>query len=159
MTPPSKALATRRTVVGALALAVLLRPLIAAAAIGSPQEFIQELGNRTLAVLGQAVTPPEKLSQLKQLLDQDAALGFSEEGRVLWLDGLSRHIEALDDRVLEGLAAAGVPVVATAREETWRRMLASEAEDGERARRAVDTDPFLHEGLLEAHWLKQWTPQ
>jgi hypothetical protein len=22
----------------------------------------------------------------------------------------------------------------------------------------VDTDPFLQEGLLEAYWLKQWTP-
>ena len=74
MTPPSKALATRRTAVGALALAVLLRPLVAAAAIGSPQEFIQELGNRTLAVLDQAVAPPEKLSQLKQLLEQSTDL-------------------------------------------------------------------------------------
>ena len=24
---------------------------------------------------------------------------------------------------------------------------------------AVDTDPFMREGLLKAHWLKQWTPQ
>ena len=74
MTPPSKALATRRTAVGAFALAVLLRPLVAAAAISSPQEFIQELGNRTLAVLDQAVAPPEKLNQLKQLLDQSTDL-------------------------------------------------------------------------------------
>jgi uncharacterized protein YciI len=33
------------------------------------------------------------------------------------------------------------------------------AEDHKRARRAVDTDPFMQEGLLEARWLKQWTPQ
>jgi hypothetical protein len=29
----------------------------------------------------------------------------------------------------------------------------------EQARRAVDTDPFVREGLLEAHWRKQWTPE
>jgi len=80
------------------------------------------------------VVAPRDAKALKQLLEQDAALGFGKEGRVLWLDGLSRHIEALDDRVLEGLAEAGVPVVATAREDTWRRMLASEAEDGEAAK-------------------------
>ena len=74
MTPSSQALVTRRTAVGAFALAVLLRPLMAAAAIGSRQEFIQELGNRTLAVLDQAVAPPEKLNQLKQLLDQSTDL-------------------------------------------------------------------------------------
>jgi phospholipid transport system substrate-binding protein len=74
MMPPSKALTTRRTVVSALALAALLHPLATAAAIGSPQEFIQELGDRTLAVLDQAVPPPEKLSQLKQLLDQSTDL-------------------------------------------------------------------------------------
>ena len=34
-----------------------------------------------------------------------------------------------------------------------------EAQDGDRARRAVDADPFVQEGLLEAHWLKQWTPE
>ena len=28
-----------------------------------------------------------------------------------------------------------------------------------RARRAVDADPFVREGLLEVHWLKQWTPE
>jgi uncharacterized protein YciI len=33
------------------------------------------------------------------------------------------------------------------------------AEDGERAQRAVDADPFMQEGLLEVHWLKQWTPE
>ena len=34
-----------------------------------------------------------------------------------------------------------------------------EAQDGDQARRAVDADPFLREGLLEVHWLKQWTPE
>jgi hypothetical protein len=38
-------------------------------------------------------------------------------------------------------------------------LITFQAEDGEHARRAVDTDPFLQERLLEAHWLKQWTPQ
>ena len=38
-------------------------------------------------------------------------------------------------------------------------LITFQAEDGEHARRAVDTDPFLQEGLLAAHWLKQWTPK
>jgi uncharacterized protein YciI len=38
-------------------------------------------------------------------------------------------------------------------------LITFQAEDGERARHAVDTDPFVQEGLLEVHWLKQWTPQ
>jgi hypothetical protein len=80
------------------------------------------------------VVAPRDAQSLGQLLDQDPALAFGEDGRVLWLDGLSRHIEALDDRVLEGLAEAGVPIVATAREKTWRRMLASEGKDGEAAK-------------------------
>jgi uncharacterized protein YciI len=38
-------------------------------------------------------------------------------------------------------------------------LITFQADDGEQARRAVDTDPFLQEGLLAAHWLKQWTPE
>jgi uncharacterized protein YciI len=38
-------------------------------------------------------------------------------------------------------------------------LITFQAEDGEHARQAVATDPFLQEGLLETHWLKQWTPQ
>jgi uncharacterized protein YciI len=38
-------------------------------------------------------------------------------------------------------------------------LITFQAEDSQQARRAVDTDPFVQEGLLEAHWLKQWTPQ
>ena len=34
-----------------------------------------------------------------------------------------------------------------------------QAEDDKQAKRAVDSDPFVQEGLLAAHWLKQWTPQ
>jgi uncharacterized protein len=33
------------------------------------------------------------------------------------------------------------------------------AEDDQQAQRAVDTDPFVQEGLLAAHWLKRWSPQ
>jgi uncharacterized protein YciI len=36
-------------------------------------------------------------------------------------------------------------------------LITFEAQDGERARHAVEADPFLQEGLLEVHWLKQWT--
>jgi uncharacterized protein YciI len=38
-------------------------------------------------------------------------------------------------------------------------LITFEAKDGDRARRAVDADPFVREGLLEVHWLKQWTPE
>ena len=38
-------------------------------------------------------------------------------------------------------------------------LITFQAEDDEHARRAVETDPFLQEGLLEVYWLKQWTPQ
>ncbi len=38
-------------------------------------------------------------------------------------------------------------------------LITFQAEDGEHARRAVDADPFVQEGLLAAHWLKQWTPE
>jgi uncharacterized protein YciI len=38
-------------------------------------------------------------------------------------------------------------------------LITFEAENEERARRAVDADPFLLEGLLTEHWLKQWTPE
>ena len=38
-------------------------------------------------------------------------------------------------------------------------LIISQAEDDEHARQAVDTDPFRQEGLLEAHWVKQWTPE
>jgi uncharacterized protein YciI len=37
-------------------------------------------------------------------------------------------------------------------------LITFQAEDDEHARQAVDSDPFLQEGLLEVHWLKQWTP-
>lgn len=38
-------------------------------------------------------------------------------------------------------------------------LITFEAEDDQQAKRAVDVDPFVQEGLLEAHWLKQWTPE
>jgi uncharacterized protein YciI len=38
-------------------------------------------------------------------------------------------------------------------------LITFQAEDDEQASRAVDSDPFLREDLLEAFWLKHWTPQ
>ena len=38
-------------------------------------------------------------------------------------------------------------------------LITFQAEDVEQARHAVDTDPFMREGLLESYWLKQWMPQ
>ncbi|HEX6014529.1 MAG TPA: ABC transporter substrate-binding protein [Geminicoccaceae bacterium] len=37
---------------------------------GSAQDFIRRLGDSTVAILGQPSAPPEKLQQLKRLLDQ-----------------------------------------------------------------------------------------
>lgn len=83
---------------------------------------------------GARVVAPRNAHALRQLLELDPELAFDMSERVLWLDGLSRYMRALDARVLDGLAEAGVPVVATARERTWRRMLASEGHDGEAAK-------------------------
>ena len=38
-------------------------------------------------------------------------------------------------------------------------LITFQAEDLEHARHAVDTDPFMQEGLLETYWLKQWMPE
>ena len=38
-------------------------------------------------------------------------------------------------------------------------LITFEAEDEERAGRAVSSDPFVAEGLLETYWLKRWAPE
>ena len=38
-------------------------------------------------------------------------------------------------------------------------LITFQADDDQQAQHAVDTDPFMQEGLLKAHWLKQWTPE
>jgi uncharacterized protein YciI len=38
-------------------------------------------------------------------------------------------------------------------------LITFQADDDHQAQRAVATDPFVQEGLLKAHWLKQWTPE
>lgn len=65
--------ASRRTALLGIALAALMART-ASADIGSAQQFIQDLGNRTLAVLDQPIEPPAKLNQLKQLLDKSTDL-------------------------------------------------------------------------------------
>jgi uncharacterized protein YciI len=37
-------------------------------------------------------------------------------------------------------------------------LITFQAESGIQAERLVANDPFLSEGLLERHWLKQWLP-
>jgi phospholipid transport system substrate-binding protein len=74
LTLASTANPTRRALLGVLSIAALGRGRMALAAIASPQEFIQELGDRTLAILVQPTPQPEKLSQLKQILDQSTDL-------------------------------------------------------------------------------------
>ena len=82
-----------------------------------------------------SVIAPRNAEALTSLLTLDPKLAFGRRPkRVLWLDGLSRYIRALEPGVLDDLAAAEVALVATARDTTWRRLLASEGEDGEAAK-------------------------
>jgi uncharacterized protein YciI len=37
-------------------------------------------------------------------------------------------------------------------------LIAFDADDAAQAQCAVRGDPFVLEGLIEAHWLKEWTP-
>jgi phospholipid transport system substrate-binding protein len=66
--------ATRRFILVGIAAAALLVPLTARADLGGAERFIQDLGDRTLAVLEQPVGPGEKLGQLKNLLDRSTDL-------------------------------------------------------------------------------------
>ncbi len=38
-------------------------------------------------------------------------------------------------------------------------LITFDADDAAEAQQAVRGDPFVIEGLVEAHWLKKWTPQ
>lgn len=38
-------------------------------------------------------------------------------------------------------------------------LITFDADDAEQAERAVREDPFVLEGLIEARWLKKWTPR
>jgi uncharacterized protein YciI len=38
-------------------------------------------------------------------------------------------------------------------------LITFDADDAAQAHRAVYGDPFVLEGLVDAHWLKQWTPE
>ncbi|MFZ1425158.1 MAG: ABC transporter substrate-binding protein [Geminicoccaceae bacterium] len=66
----------RRYVLGLTALLLTFRGGTAGATAvdGSAQAFIQRLGNQTLAILDEPVTPEQRLQGLKQLLDQSTDL-------------------------------------------------------------------------------------
>jgi uncharacterized protein YciI len=38
-------------------------------------------------------------------------------------------------------------------------LITFQTDDPTQARNAVDTDPFVQDGLLASYWLKQWTPE
>ena len=38
-------------------------------------------------------------------------------------------------------------------------LITFETDDDERARSAVNSDPFVLSGLLETYWLKRWAPE
>jgi uncharacterized protein YciI len=38
-------------------------------------------------------------------------------------------------------------------------LITFEADDAGQAESAVETDPFVEQGLLEVYWLKEWTPE
>ena len=65
---------SRRALLAALVAGALLGPQAARADLGGAEQFIQDLGDRTLAVLEQPVAPQRKLDELKLLLDQSTDL-------------------------------------------------------------------------------------
>ena len=65
---------SRRALLAACAAVALLGPQAARADLGGAERFIQDLGDRTLAVLEQPVAPQRKLDELKLLLDQSTDL-------------------------------------------------------------------------------------
>jgi uncharacterized protein YciI len=38
-------------------------------------------------------------------------------------------------------------------------LITFETDDPGRASKAVERDPFVQDGLLDSHWLKQWSPE
>jgi hypothetical protein len=83
---------------------------------------------RRLAVI------PRDADALRRLLELDPPLDFGNACGVLWLDGLERYLEALDGETLDALARAGVPLVATVRDETWEKLLGGEGREAEAAK-------------------------
>ena len=65
---------SRRALLAALLVGTLFDPWAARADLGGAEQFIQDLGDRTLAVLEQPVGPQQKLDELKLLLDQSTDL-------------------------------------------------------------------------------------
>ena len=65
---------------------------------------------------------------------------------------VSRHVSYWQQQRLPGYL--GGPF-----EDRTGGLIVFDADDTERARRAVEGDPFLQEGLLEASWLKGWTAE
>jgi hypothetical protein len=59
--------------------------------------------------------------------------------------------------LLAGPWVAGLPRWPLRRPD--RGLITFEAETDKQAQHAVSTDPFLREGLLQGHWLKQWTSE
>ena len=65
---------SRRALLAALLVGTLFGTWAARADLGGAEQFIQDLGDRTLAVLEQPVGPQQKLDELKLLLDQSTDL-------------------------------------------------------------------------------------
>ena len=65
---------SRRALLAALLVGTLFGTWAARADLGGAERFIQDLGDRTLAVLEQPVGPQQKLDELKLLLDQSTDL-------------------------------------------------------------------------------------
>lgn len=68
------ALTRRTTLLAAAALLITPADIAGAAVDANAEAFIRRLGDRTLALLDEPITPEEKLQGLKQLLDQSTDL-------------------------------------------------------------------------------------
>jgi hypothetical protein len=85
------------------------------------------------------VVIPEGAVELERLVDLDPPLDPCRGTAILWLDELDRFLGPALARFVDRLAGDGRwRIVATVREDAWRRLLASSSGDGGIARRLVD---------------------
>ena len=77
---------------------------------------------------------PRDADGLRALLELDPPLELAPDQAVVWLDSLERYIDALDGERLDELCERGVSVVATVRDDTWKRLLGGDGQQADAAK-------------------------
>lgn len=92
--------------------------VVGEARAGASRTALEAVGR---ALPDAAVVAPRSADALAELLELDPQLRLSGGAAVVWLDGIDRYAEVLDDRTLDALddLADGVTVVATVRKDDW----------------------------------------